>query len=118
MIIGKPEKGDILIYTDYDKEKPIKPNKLIIYVGTVVEDSNTGLKKVGSGLPKELGVVISELVNETDSLRKELSELKYSYRKNMKLLVEIIDVLTSQTQLNNMNINDLKQNMEDITNEN
>ena len=117
MIIGNPEKGDILIYTDYDKQKPIKPNKMIIYVGTVVEDSNTGQKKVGSGVPKELGVVVSELVNEVDTLNKELSELKLSYRKNMKLLVDIIDVLTSQTQLNNMNINDIKQNLEDINNE-
>ena len=117
MIMGSPEKGDIIIYTDYDKQKPIKPSELIIYVGTVVEDVNTKQLKVGSGIPKKLGVIISQQQNRIDTLEKEVSELKYSYRKNMKMLVDIIGVLTSQTQLNNMNINDIKQNLEDINNE-
>jgi hypothetical protein len=118
MIKNKPKKGNIEVYADeYNNTKAISPDELIIYVGTVVEDVNTKQLKVGSGIPKKLGVIISQQQNRIDTLEKELSELKYSYRKNMKMLVDIIGVLTSQTQLNNMNINDIKQNLEDINNE-
>ena len=116
MIKNEPKKGNIEVYIDeYGSTKAISPDELLIFIGTVVENSQTHEKKVGTGNLKKLGVVISEQQNEIDTLQKELNELKISYRKNMKTLVDIISVLTSQTELNNMNINNIKDDLkEDI----
>ena len=116
MIKNKPKKGNILVYSDeFDNQKAISPDELLIFLGTVVKNEQTGEKKVGTGTLKKLGVVLSEQINEVEQLQKELNELKISYRKNMKTLVDIISVLTSQTELNNMNINNIKEDLkEDI----
>lgn len=116
MIKNKPKKGNIEVYADeYNNTKAISPDELLIFVGTVVKNELTGDKKVGTGTLKKLGVILSEQQDTIESLQKELNELKISYRKNMKTLVDIISVLTSQTELNNMNINNIKDDLkEDI----
>ena len=116
MINNLPNKGDILIYVDSSTQKAINPNDLLIYIGTIITDKN-GNKKIGTATPKKLGVVLSDLTNELDSTKKELNELKISYRKNIKTLVSIVEILANQTALNNMNINDLKTITEEINNE-
>ncbi len=89
----------------------IAPSNLVVFIGTVIKDEK-GNKKVGSATGKELGVFLSEKDNEIDSLRKELSELKTSYRKNMKYLLNIIEILIGQTELNGLNLSELKDNLE------
>ena len=116
MIINIPNKGDMLIYVDSNTQKAINPNDLLIYVGTIILDDK-GNKKLGTAVPKKLGVVLSDLTNDLDKTQKELNELKISYRKNIKTLVSIIEILANQTALNNMNINDLKTITEEINNE-
>ena len=117
MIKRKPRKGDILIYVDGFNQYPISINDLEIEVGQVAVSELTKEKKVIAGINKKLGVVLSQVVNELDDTKKELNELKTSYRKNMKTLVNIIEILTNQTELNNMNINDLKTIKEEIKDE-
>lgn len=89
----------------------IAPSDLIIFVGTVVTDDK-GNKKVGSAVGKNLGVFLSEKENEIDTLRKEISELKTTYRKNMKELKKIIEILIGQTELNGLNLSEIKDNLE------
>ena len=93
MIKGNGKKGYILQYIDSFNSKPIDPRELEIEVNNV---------------KKNLGDVLDELDSNTFSTQKELNELKISYRTNMRKLIGIIEVLTNQTELNNMNINDLK----------
>lgn len=89
----------------------ISPSDLIIFVGTVIKDDK-GNKKVGTATPQTLGVFLSEKEKEIDSLRKEVSELKTTYRKNMKELSKIIKILIGQTELNGLNLSELKDNLE------
>ena len=117
MIKNKPKKGDILIYVDSFNQIATRPEDLEMEIGQVVKSEFTGEKKVVAGIKKKICIVISDLVNELDKTQKELSELKISYRKNMKTLVNIIDVLTNQTELNNMQLNDLKTIKEEIKDE-
>ena len=117
MIKRKPRKGDILIYVDGFNQYPISINDLEIEVGQVAVSELTKEKKVIAGINKKLGVVLSQVVNELDDTKKELNKLKTSYRKNMKNLVNISEILINQTELNNMNINDLKTIKEEIKDE-
>jgi hypothetical protein len=117
MIINMPKKGDILVYTSTDKQKAINPNDLLVYTGVIIEDSQTKEKKVASGTPIQLGVLLSTLVDDRDNIAKELNELKISYRKNIKKLVSIIEILANQTALNNMQINDLKNIQKEVKDE-
>ena len=99
MIKGNGKKGYILQYIDSFNSKPIDPRELEIEINNV---------------KKNLGDVVDELDSNTFSTQKELNELKISYRTNMRKLIGIIEVLTNQTELNNMNINDLKAMKEEI----
>lgn len=90
----------------------ISPSDLIIYVGTVVTDEK-GNKKVGVATGKKLGVFLSEKDNEIDSLRKEITALSTSYRKNMKGLLTIIEMLIAQMSINNAELTDLVTKMEE-----
>lgn len=89
----------------------ISPSNLIIYIGTVITDEK-GNKKVGSALPKELGVFLSEKDNEIDQLRKEVGEFKSTYRKNTKYLLNIIEILIGQTEVNGLTLSEIKDNLE------
>ena len=102
MIKGNGKKGYILQYIDSFNSKPIDPRELEIEV---------------NGTKKNLGDVLDALDSDTFSIQKELNELKISYRKNIRKLVNIIDILANQTELNNMNINDLKTMKEEIKDE-
>lgn len=102
MIKGNGKKGYILQYIDSFNSKPIEPRELEIEVNNV---------------KKNLGDVLDSLSDDTFSTQKELDELKISYRTNMRKLIGIIEVLTNQTELNNMNINDLKAMKEEIKDE-
>ena len=117
MIKSNPKKGDILVYTDSMNQKPVQVNDLIVYVGTIVVDADTKEKKIGSGTPKKLGVLLTEQQDAIDSLQKEVNNLTRTYRQNTKKLVNIIEILVNQTELNNMNINDLKAIKEEIGND-
>jgi len=113
MINNIPNKGDMLIYVDSNTQKAINPNDLLIYVGTIILDDK-GNKKLGTAVPKKLGVVLSDLTNDLDSTKKELNELKISYRKTINDLASINQVLTDNIALQNMEINDLKQQVKQI----
>lgn len=89
----------------------ISPSDLMIFIGTVVTDKD-GNKKVGSAVGKKLGVFLSEKDNEIDSLRKEITEFKTTYRKNTKYLLSIIEILIGQTELNGLNLSEIKDNLE------
>ena len=102
MIKGNGKKGYILQYIDAFNSKPIDPRELEIEINNV---------------KRNLGDVLDELDSNTFSTQKELNELKISYRTNMRKLIGIIEVLTNQTELNNMNINDLKAMKEEIKDE-
>lgn len=102
MIKGNGKKGYILQYIDSFNSKPIDPRELEIVV---------------NGTRKNLGDVLDTLDSDTFSIQKELNELTISYRKNIKKLVSIIEILANQTALNNMQINDLKDIKEEIKDE-
>ena len=84
----------------------ISPTNMVIYVGTVVTDEK-GNKKVGSAVPKELGVFLSEKDDEISKLKKEISDLKINYRKNMKKLVKVLNILVGQTEVNALDLNEI-----------
>lgn len=111
--IGNGKKYDLQCLIDPATQQKgwISPSDLIIFVGTVITDDK-GNKKVGSAIGKNLGVFLSEKDNEIDSLRKEINELKTTYRKNMKELSKIIEILIGQTELNGLNLSELKDNLE------
>ena len=90
----------------------IAPSDLMIFIGTVITDEK-GNKKVGSAVGKQLGVFLSEKENEIDSLRKELGEFKATTRKNTRYLLKIIEILIGQTELNGLNLQEIKDNLED-----
>ena len=117
MLKNNPKKGDVLVFTDSFNQKPVQVNDLIVYVGTIVTDADTGEKKVGSGTPKKLGVLLTEQQNAIESLEKDLFSPQKTYRRNTKKLLDIIEILVNQTELNNMNINDLKAIKEEIEND-
>lgn len=117
MIKNNPKKGDILVYTDSMNQKYVQVNDLIVYVGTIVVDADTKEKKVGSGTPKKLGVLLTEQQDAIDNLQKEVNNLTRIYRQNTKKLLNIIEILVNQTELNNMNINDLKSIKEEVEND-
>ena len=117
MIKNNPKKGDILVYTDSMNQKYVQVNDLIVYIGTIVVDVDTKEKKVVTGTPKKLGVLLTEQENRIDSVEKELNNLTRTYRRNTKKLLSIIEILVNQTELNNMNINDLKAIKEEIEND-
>ena len=117
MLKSNPKKGDILVYIDSMNQKPVQVNDLIVYVGTIVTDLDTKEKKVVTGTPKKLGVLLTEQENRIDSLEKDLFKQQATYRKNTKKLLSIIEILVNQTELNNMNINDLKAIKEEIEND-
>ena len=117
MLKNNPKKGDVLVFTDSFNQKPVQVNDLIVYVGTIVVDPDTKEKKVGSGTPKKLGVLLTEQQDAIDSLQKEVNSLTRTYRQNTKKLLNIIEILVNQTELNNMNINDLKAIKEEIEND-
>lgn len=113
MIINNPKKGMIFVVCDeFGNQKAISPDELLVITGTVINDENNK-KKVGVGTPKKLGVVLSELIDETEKTQKELNELKISYRKTVNVLINICDVLVNQAVINNIDIQDLKANMEE-----
>jgi len=89
----------------------MSPSNLMIFIGTVITDDK-GNKKVGSATGKELGVFLSEKDDEIDKLRKEISEFKTTYRKNTKYLLSIIEILIGQTELNGLNLSEIKDNLE------
>lgn len=110
MIKNKPKKGDIEVFVDdFSNTKGIQPDELLVYVGTVIKNEFTNEKKVGTGVPKKLGVILSELIDNQERLEKQFDELKADYKKNTKILVDVLSVLTSQTELNNMTINELNE---------
>lgn len=117
MILNNAKKGDILVCVDSLNQKYVSVSDLIVYVGTIVVDADTKEKKIGSGTPKKLGVLLTEQQNAIDSLQKEVNTLTRTYRQNTKKLLNIIEILVNQTELNNMNINDLKAIKEDIEND-
>lgn len=116
MIKNKINKGDILVYVDeYGNQKAISPDNILVKVGTIISTDND--KKVGTGTYKKLGVVLSELVNDLDTTKKELSEFRADYRANTKTIVSMIEILINQAELNNINIEDLKKIQEEMLNE-
>ena len=117
MIKNSPKKGDILVFVDSMNQKYVNVNDLIVYVGTIVVDPDTNEKKVGSGTPKKLGVLLTEQQDTIEALQKEVNDITRTYRQNTKKLVNIIEILVNQTELNNMNINDLKAIKEEIEND-
>lgn len=117
MILNNAKKGDILVYVDSLNQKYVSVSDLIVYTGTIVVDADTKEKKIGSGTPKKLGVLLTEQQDAIDSLQKELNNLTRTYRLTTKKLVNIIEILVNQTELNNMNINDLKAIKEEIGND-
>ena len=121
MIINSPNKGDILIYVDSTKQKAINPSDLLVVVGTVVtveNDDGTTYKKVGSGTFKKLGVVLSELVDENDAIKRELNSEKIKNKKILNMLTNMVEILVNQAVLSDIQINELKAIKEEINNEN
>lgn len=106
MINGK--KGNIAILIDpvSQKQKWVSPNDLNIYIGTVKTDEK-GIKTVGVGTLTTLGVFLSEKDDEIRQTKKELSDLKSNYRKNLKKLVDILNILVGQTEVNALDLNEL-----------
>lgn len=117
----KTKKGDIQILVNplTKQFEFISPSNLEILVGTVVLN-DTGKKKVVSAAPKQLGVVISELTAENKELKEknkelknELSSFKASYKKTMKGVVKLLEILVPQMELNSLELNDLLDNVEE-----
>ena len=103
---GKKYDIPMLIDPISQQQSWISPSNLVIFVGTVITDEK-GNKKVGSAVPKELGVFLSEKDNEILKLNKEISDLKINYRKNMKKLVDVLNILVGQTELNALDLNEI-----------
>ena len=82
MIKNKVKKGMILIYTDeYGNQKAISPDELLVITGTVITNDLTKEKKVGTGTPKKLGVLLSEQTDRIESLENELTKIKEEFYK-------------------------------------
>ena len=107
-------KGDIPVLVNplTKEQKFINPTELLIYIGTIIQQEN-GLKKVGTGTLKQLGVALSENTNDIESLQKELSELKISYRKVVNILIDICDVLVNTAVINNLDIQEIKNTIKE-----
>ncbi|MCR5112722.1 MAG: hypothetical protein K6A63_02165 [Acholeplasmatales bacterium] len=112
--VNNGKKGDIVMLIDpiTQKKQYISPSNVIIYTGTVVTDEK-GNKSVGTATPKQLGVFLSEKDAEIASLTKELSQFKTSTRKSFKKLVSVLEILVGQTEVNNLDINEIIDSMED-----
>ena len=106
MINGK--KGNIAILIDplAQKQKWVSPNDLNVYIGTVKTDEK-GNKTVSAGTLTTLGVFLSEKDDEITELKKEVNDLKVNYRKNIKKLVDVLNILVGQTELNALDLNEL-----------
>jgi len=115
MIKNTAKKGFILVYTDEENQVAVNPSDLLVYVGTVIEqeDEITGkkFKKVGTGTPKKLGVMLSDLIDDNEKLNKELNEMKINYRKSTKLLIDICDILVNNSVINNLDIKSIKNSI-------
>lgn len=115
MIKNTAKKGFILVYTDEENQVAVNPSDLLVYVGTVIEqeDEATGkkFKKVGTGTPKKLGVMLSELIDDNEKLNKELNELKITNRKTTNLLIDICDILVNNSVINNLDIKSIKNSI-------
>ena len=112
--MAKGTKGDLVMLVDPITKATsyISPSNVIVYVGTVKEEN--GIKKVELGTPILLGVFLSEKENEIRETKKELretkkelSDLKINYKKNMKILIGVINVLVAQTEINSLDLNEL-----------
>jgi len=118
LIKNKVKKGMILIYTDeYGNQKAISPDELLVITGTVITNELTKEKKVGTGTPKKLGVLLSEQQNEIDNLNKEMNELRTNNRKHIKTIVSMLEILINQAELQNLDINEIKKMQEELNNE-
>ena len=111
----KIKKGDIQVLLNPLTKQCvwISPSNLEVYVGNVVLNEDCK-KKVVSATPKQLGVVISELTTENKELKEqnkelknELSKFKASYKKTMKGVVKLLEILVPQMELNSLELNDL-----------
>jgi len=115
MIKNTAKKGFILVYTDEENQVAVNPSDLLVYVGTVIEqeDETTGkkFKKVGTGTPKKLGVMLSDLIDDNEKLNKELNELKITNRKTTNLLIDICDILVNNSVINNLDIKSIKNSI-------
>ena len=99
MIKNKVKKGMILIYTDeYGNQKAISPDELLVITGTVITNELTKEKKVGTGTPKKLGVLLSELTDKIESLENELTKAKEEfYNFKSKQIQNTNDLIENQS---------------------
>ena len=120
----KIKKGDIQVLVNPLTKQCewVNPSNIEINIGNV-DYTETG-KKVTSGSPKKIGIYLSEkekeikdLQEENKELRNELSKFKATYKKNMKAVTKLLEILVPQMELNSLELNDILTNMEDKTNE-
>lgn len=120
----KIKKGDIQVLVNPLTKQCewVNPSNIEINIGKV-DYTETG-KKVTSGSPKKIGIYLSEkekeikdLQEENKELRNELSKFKATYKKNMKAVTKLLEILVPQMELNSLELNDILTNMEDKTNE-
>ena len=113
----KCKKGDIQVLVNPVTKQTEwqNPSNIYIYIGKVDYNEN-GQKRVFSGTPKQLGVFFSEKVDEIQKLKEEvkaLKEFKASYKKTMKQVVALLEIVVPQLELNSIEINDILSSMEE-----
>lgn len=84
--------------------KPVDVKKLIV---RTIDEKTLEIKE------QFLGDILFDHQKQINALKED----RQRYKNNMQKLLAIIEVLVNQTELNNMNINDLKAIKEEIENE-
>lgn len=99
-----PKKNYVSVLVDPSINKRIwvHPNNIIVNI---------------NGLDLKLGEVLDDLT-KNKTTQKEFEDFKLKTKKTIKDLTDIVKILVTQTELNNLNINSINDNLEDLNIEN